>query len=245
MSEQIFFRFADHTSVAHAVPMVLRAFAESADCIPKLRIAESNDEVWLKLTEACRNDQLRQLPGVVYRVDQDVLIRQDRRVPERPVGSLNELPWQSLENTTDVTLPVPKVAPPLDADLRRPLQLTRGGAVVHPDGLLANIDALKAWCETAPQSRLQGLRWVTGCDDQRCLVLGKPLPPIEGIYLVADQRVLVPGGWTWTPRVDSRTVCEILDVPPDHWLLWESCQSHSMIPEQAFAVMTRASVRAT
>ena len=247
LSEELYVQFAHPITVEQAVPLVLHAFGDSANSIPKIQIADANREVWLKLNLPDNSEFARvaRLPAIVYRDADEGLIRHGCSVPEHPKGMLRDAQWRSLDQIIEVDLPMPRVAQPIAAEPRRALSLVRGGTMSQPDGLLTSVDDLKSWCETAPQSRLRCLRWVVENDDQRCLILGSPLPPIKGTYLIADGHLLVPGGWTWFPKLNSHTVLGIFDVPPNHWLLWESPKSHSLVSDQDLVVMSRASVRTT
>jgi len=243
MANEFLAKLDDVGSLAGAIPLVLRAFHDRSSL--SWEIAEHDGEVWLKATVNAPDDmnRLRRFPATLYQLTGDTLTRCGHRVPERSAEAVASMTWYRLDEIVEVELPVPHVARPIDPNSRVRLELVRGGEMVRPHGLLARLDVLRTWCETTPHSALRALRWAFDNDNRRCLILGDRLPPIEGTYLVADHRVLVPGGWTWSPRASGATVGTLFDVPPDHWLIWESDTVFSLVPDEALSVMTRASVR--
>lgn len=224
-------------------------FARIAD---RAMIARTELWTWIRLT--CNRDgsayeddltYIRQLtatlPGTRWRVIGNRLVQPGKRVPDL---DLPELSWQSVQDVVSFRLPPIQVAARIANDQKLSLQLIRGGMVTACKALLTDVQALACWIQTAPETRIRTLRWVcTSKPQSRCIILGEKLPPVDGIPFIAQQRILIPAGYCWQPAVSVADVRQVFNLSANQWLLWESDQSHSTIDDDAFATLSRASVR--
>ncbi|MCM2371607.1 hypothetical protein [Aporhodopirellula aestuarii] len=213
---------------------------------PSTRIASVDSTIWVR-TNGPGSDilpALRQLPGVLFsRHPSGDLVRLGETVPSLPDfdAHVPKVQWQPVADVCDVTIPIPQLAPGNTVSTQQTVRLIRGGTMTQCDAMRTRLATLLEWIELAPKARIDSLRWSIRRDE--CLVMGNKLPPIDGTYFVTRGRVIVPAGMTWTPSVPSHILLTSFEVPADDWLLWESDERWSIVPDDAITAMSRSSVR--
>ena len=210
---------------------------------PGLLAAREGDRFWLRGHDWSEGMTrlLRQLPlEAWYRVQPDgQLIRSDARVPS---GRLPALDWRPFEAHWELDLPPASL--PGRAEGRVSLRLERTDAVRDADAIV--LDS-KTWAEYAvdsPAIRLKPLSFAV-CEDGRCLIRGRPVPPLPGVRLWESAAVLVPCGYTWQPAVDTAVVKQVLEVGEDDLVLWHASGAWERLSTDQFVRATRSAVRAT
>jgi len=218
----------------------------------RAKVAFTQPWTWIKLecsdvADARENEAIQiaklaaSLPGDRWRLEGNDLLRPGMRVPDL---ELPDLAWQAVRDVIRVHLPRIEVAARAPQDQSISLRLIRGGNVTHCEGLLTNVSALASWIQSVPESRLRALRWVISSSPlNRCVILGKQLPPVAGVPLVNQQQILTPAGFCWEPNVSASDVRQVFQLSTNKWLLWENEQTPSTIEDDSFATMNRASVR--
>ncbi|HBJ34577.1 MAG TPA: hypothetical protein DDZ51_07400 [Planctomycetaceae bacterium] len=229
LSSEDLARIADHAKVARSEPWVWIQLQCNEN-------ADTRDNVLTQTAKLAAS-----LPGDRWRLLGKDLVRPGMRVPDQ---ELPDLPWQAVEAVVRFELPRIEVAARVPQEQRISLRLIRGGNVSPCEGLLTNGSALARWIQSAPESRLRALRWVIASSSpNRCVILGKQLPPVTGVPLVNRQQILLPAGFCWEPNVAAPDVRQVFNLSANQWMLWENDQTSSTIQDDSFAVMNRASVR--
>ncbi len=222
------------------------------------RVATIGSDVWVRTTDSSNRSNrgsntksngdllsvLRRLPGVIFHVhDKGGLVRFGDNVPSVAAHESAEPPpqWLPIEQVCEVVVPVPQIARRDPNATRRPVQLIRGGVAMPCNAMLTQLAHLHEWIEWAPKARIDRLRWT--CRGDECLMMGDPLPPIEGRYFVCRDRVIAPAGMTWTPAVPNDVLLTTFGVSQSEWLLWETEDRWSLVPDDTITVMSRGGVR--
>jgi hypothetical protein len=210
---------------------------------PGLLAARDGDRIWLRGHDWSEGTTrlLRQLPVEAwYRVQPDgQLIRVDSRVPS---GRLPALDWRPFETHWELRLPPASL--PGRAGGRVALRLERTDDGRDADAILLDSPTWGRYAAIAPAVRLKPLSFAV-CDDGRCLVRGRPVPPLPGLRLWESSAVLVPCGFTWEPAVDTAVVRQVLDVGDEDVVLWNADGSWERLPADQFVRATRSAARAT
>ena len=210
---------------------------------PGLLAAREGDRFWIRGHDWSEGTTrlLRQLPlEAWYRVQPDgQLIRVNTRVPS---GRLPALDWRPFEAHWELSLPPASL--PGRAEGRVALRLERTEAPREADALWLDSNAWARYARSAPAVRLKPLSFAV-CDDGRCLVRGRPVPPLPGLRLWESAAVLVPCGYTWQPAVDTPVVRQVLDVDDEDIVLWNEDGTWERLSADQFVRATRSAVRAT
>ena len=185
--------------------------------------------------------KLMQLPGERWQVLDGKLVPPNHRVPVR---SMPECDWLTADEWFTIELPQAGIARRPTDSFRTALRLERGGKIQAPAAIDGSLAHLKQWAESASEKQLQALNF-TVCpnDPARCLIIGNPLPPIDGTYLIESERTLIPAGYCWAPAVDAKTLRHAFDLENSTWLYWESNEVFHFIEEHQLAPLSRASIR--
>lgn len=207
-------------------------------------IAVESDFIWAQF--AATHEQLKQqakaMPADRFRLVGRWLVREGHQVAE---AELPELDWQPIAQVLQFQFPWIGSAGQVASLQSMPWQLARGGAESPVAGVIIEWPLLRQWVDTAPQWRLQQLRFcIAERDaDRMALVLGTPVPPLESQYLVARQNVLIPAGMHWLPAMDVASVARSFGMQTGQWLLWRSSHDWCLIDDSLLVPLTRASVR--
>ena len=230
---KIFFRMPAHADRRCLAILIGRHVEVSID---------GDGVVWLRLEPSGGIDQvLARLPGERLESTGDQRLRR----PGQRVATISlpdELLWQRLDDHLQLQLPAALLAGRLDASRRRTLHLVADDTVRDIAAVIVDRDDLRDWVDGAAEVRLRRLRIVVR--DRDVLVVGDPLPPIDGEFFVATKRLLVPAGQTWSPPIDADSVRSLLKLRSDDWLLWQADADVAIIPDGDLSPLRRASFRA-
>lgn len=206
-------------------------------------IAEDADGFhWLRIkaTDPVQRARLSCIPARFYHEsDEHRLIRQGQQVASAELRK--DLHWRNLDDVLQLEVPIAAMTGRLDPDQRGLLRLVRGGEPAEPAAASVTLESLASWVELASEVRLRRLRWLARGGE--ALVMGDPLPPVAARYFVAHDRILIPAGWQWSPRVSSAEVRELFSLGREQWLIWESDQDWSRVDEDSLVSLRRAAVR--
>jgi hypothetical protein len=210
---------------------------------PGLLAARDGDHFWLRGHDWSdgMTRLLRQLPAEAwYSVQADgQLIRMNARVPS---GRLPALDWRPFETHWELRLPPASL--PGRGEGRVLLRLERTDAVREADALLLDGITWADYAVKAPALRLKPLSFAV-CDDGRCLVRGRPVPPLPGLRFWESSAVLVPCGYAWQPEVDTAVVRQVLAVGEDDLVVWHEDGTWERLSVDQFVRAARNAVRAT
>ena len=209
---------------------------------------------WLRLTVSEQAGVVTRLSGQAYRVFQGTFLTPLNSAV--PLQTLPELVWEPLKPKIQHSLSTIQLPESLAT---RNWECEESGLTVslvpaadipglvppEPAGMIVAPNDLYHWAEGAGQQRLSSLRWIQL--DSEIVVLGSPLPPIDGRFFVQVGRILIPSGWWWKPVLPVDVVEEILakgfDRGIDALFLWHRDSSVSMIPNEIFASLRRGALR--
>jgi hypothetical protein len=224
------------------------AMAHAAQCGPLrtqtgLEVCVDGEVLWLRAEEADESLQkrLRGLPAAeLFHVKANgALCRVGSRVPQ---GFLPLGPWTPLSKWMGVTLPVSALAGRLQN--RVSLHLVPSNVPREPNSLLTSLSTWAAYCETAPQVRLDCWHFAVSAAGQ-VLVRGLPLPPLPGMRLIEEQGIAVTCGQSWAPRVDAKLLGPLFNLSPNDVLLWTAEDHREIVTSDQFVKATRSAVRTT
>jgi hypothetical protein len=209
-----------------------------------LEAHDAGDTVWLRgrrnLNELL--PLLRRVPEItVYTVGATgVLTPLGRMIPEEV--RLPEGPWRPLSAVTVLT-PQPAALPgavPAGVALR----LVRTATEEQPAAVILPLEIWADWAIHAPQVRLSPLRFAV-CGDGRTLVLGRPLPPVQGDLLVDREGVLVPCGYCWRPAVEAAVLRRLLNLSAGDVAVLTTDGRVERIGAEAIVAVSRSAARAS
>lgn len=216
--------------------------------------------VWLRGTaEQPDKDTRRKLAPDAnhFRLEGSHLILEGDRVP---IQALPTGEWRGLGESIEFLLPVVERTMGVGGQLQ--VRLVREGGAgtpslarranknranddhdVSPAMVLLPFGAFADYVEMAPEVRLRRWSFVVSARGD-CLVRGEPLPPLPGVFFIERERVAVPVGYGWTPRVDAATLRERCGAAGDELLLWREDGALEVIDLLDFSRVSRAVVRA-
>jgi len=211
---------------------------------PGLEAHDAGETVWLRGSQALDEvlPLLHRIPEItVYTVDPyDVLTPLHRRIPTET--RLPSGPWRPLTAVT-VLAPQPTALPAV-APAGIALRLVRAGAEEQPAAVILPLGTWAKWAIHAPQVRLARLRFAV-CSDGRTLVLGAPLPPLQGDLLVDREGLLVPCGYCWRPVVEPAVLRRLLKLNAGDGAILTIDGRVDRIPAEAIVAATRSAARAS
>ncbi|WP_343671647.1 hypothetical protein [Chitinophaga sp.] len=159
-----------------------------------------------------------------------------------PDATLPELEWLPLTDFIPVSLPASGL--PAIATYRHPVKLAPCATTEGSFAILTEMTILETYVATAPQIRLQHLRFAASARGQ-VLVAGVPLPPVPGTSYTLKDRILMPAGYDFDPPAIRPLVAEKLEESTTHFLLFHVNGQYEMIPDTSFVHVTRSAVRLT
>lgn len=208
---------------------------------PGIEVLELPEAIWLRGHSADERIQrlLLQLPGASRF---DVLPGGDLRPAgsRLPSGQLPAGTWTRLKDWIKVELPAAAFA--AGEPVRTPLQWVRIPGESDANVLLTTLADWAAYGDTAPQIRLQPLRFAVAADG-RVVVQGHPLPPLPGERYCERAGVAVPCGWGWSPAVEPELLRDAWKLEPQDLALVSTDGSWERIQADQFVRATRSAIR--
>lgn len=213
-------------------------------------IARGTEHYWLRYpadNELCRNAAIS-IPAEHFILQgENFLIRNGAEIASE---QLPQLTWSALKDFVQLRLPRAILAGRIHAKQIANWELKRGGKEQLADAALYDAESLSQWIKSAAGSRLSTLRFCTArhaghVNSPLIFVIGKPLPPISCQFLCKQGRVFIPLGYHWEPQLDSSLVEQSFGLQQNQWLLWTIDFGCSLLVENQFTPLSRASLRAT
>lgn len=213
-------------------------------CLPGLRVAEAAGQLWLRgiETDVAPDLRLRQLPAVqTYVLDEYEYLFPAGGLT--PVGKLDEMRWTPLAAYIRPELPT-SALPGKVEEGRYPVRLVPSGRAEAGGALVTPLAVWRQYAATAPEVRLQGLRFAASEHDQ-VLVLGTPLPPVPGKEYWLTHNLLLPAGFDFELPLAAGLLDAKLNPRNDAVLRFAPDGSWEKIPKQALVPAGRSAARLT
>jgi hypothetical protein len=212
-------------------------------CLSGLLAAVEYDLIWVRGIFAAgdADKKIRQLPAIrSFTLDE-----QESLFPVgslTPVGKLREMDWEPLEDF--IGLEIPTSAMPGQVTEKYWPGLIASSRVAEGNALLTSLDVWRSYAETAPQARLEKIRFAASANKQ-VILLGTPLPPVPGKEYWMNNNILLPSGLDFEIPVVSALIAKKFNPANDHILLFDDDGSWDKIAADSFVPVTRSAVRLT
>ena len=233
MTERWFVRLPSSSAAALAA---LRGFA-GVEC------ADDGDATWLR--GPSDDDKLQ---TALHAIPDGEQFEQSERDRLRPLGKtvpterLPHLDWRPLWTVVQPTLAAPALAGRVAEKCS--LKLMRSSHVATPNVLQTTFAEFARYVDSAPQVRLQKCVFAASADD-RVVVHGEPLPPLDGQLFVERCGVAVPAGWRVEPALDAAVLADAFRLAAGDLCLLVDAGRVERIAADAFVRVTRSAVRLT
>lgn len=205
--------------------------------LPDVEVREEGSILWFRGTAA--QDRLRLAPCIDrFSVLEDGrLVREGERLPGSRLPSDG---WTSFAGWVEVKFP--RASLPGTPERRVEMRLVSGGSECEPNALMGSIEAWAAYADSAPQVRLDALRFAMDASG-RVIIAGRPLPPLVGERFVETDGIAVPCGLEWRPAVDAATLRKVLGLGPGDWAIFDREAACEIVKRGSFVPASRSAVR--
>jgi hypothetical protein len=207
-----------------------------------VKIGYNGDEIWLKDLEVfqAESTEVRTIPRkAVYYARDGKLFLKGSLLPERNIPSLL---WTRLERGLQLSLPGHNHN---YFGLNHRIEIKLIPSVTEQDAFasMISLKMLQGYLNNAPAVRTSDLRWTIIGDE--AFIAGVPLLPLPGKVFWRRDNQLLPAGYDLELYTLSAKISKMIDPECEHWIIWMETGEHYLIPERAFAKLTRASFRST
>lgn len=207
-----------------------------------LKIGFEDDLIWIKDLNLVQIDsvEVKSIPyKEIYYASGDKLFLKGSLLPSRRIPSLL---WSPIHRGLSLELPRSnhnyfRVASKAN------VRIVTSAVEKESYGLLVAIDELQKFIETAPSIRLKNLRWVIV--DNKALILGNPLLPLNGDVFWKRDNFLLPSGFDLELPILTSTIAELINKEQDHWIVWNKEGSYYAIDKRLFSPLSISSFRLT
>lgn len=210
---------------------------------PRIEVLETPDSIWLcgDSADGRMERLLWQLPGAKRF---DVLPGGELRpVGSRlPSGRLPAGDWTRLNTWAQVELPTAAFA--AMSSPQAPLQLVRSAGEIEANVLLTTLADWTAYGDTAPQIRLERLRFAVSAEG-KVIVHGQPLPPLPGERYCEQAGVAVPCGRSWSPAVEPELLRDAWKLESQDLAFVSTDGTWDHLRGDQFVRATRSAIRET
>jgi hypothetical protein len=210
---------------------------------PNIEFAEIAGVYWLRGTalDDALEHELKKIPGLTRfaLLPSDKLRPCDSRIPDR---SLPSAIWRSLKQAVIATLPVAGLCG--ENSQKISLALVRDAEEQPAVALLVGLKTWVEYATSAPLVRLASLKFAA-MENREVVILGGPLPGISGRLFAGAEGILVPCGFTWTPKVEAGVLRQLFELRPDDCVLLAEDNTHQVIRAEQFVPASRSAARRT
>jgi MoxR-vWA-beta-propeller ternary system domain bpX2 len=210
---------------------------------PNIEVATFMAQIWLRipLSNEGLATEIRQLPLVeTYLLDENELLYPLGGVT--PVGKLMPMSWMSLPLFMPIELPVSVM--PAEVSETVNTQIVASAKEQKAMALCTTSTEWLAYVITAPEVRLKRLKFAVS-DANNVLIVGEPLPPIEGETYWLSNNIFMPSGYDFELPIVSELIYQKENLQNQAFLCFNTEGSHHRIEELDFVLATRSAVRLT
>ena len=208
-----------------------------------IMVGFDENQIWLKDLEydQVNSTTVKSIPyKKVYYEKDSMLYLQNSRLPDRTIPSLV---WTKIDRALPIEVPsFNHNFFGIKEDIH--IQLIPSDREFEAVGMLTKMDLLKAFINTAPAIRLQGLKWVL-LNNDAVFILGNPMLPIQGEVFWKYRDMLMPVGYDFELHVIRDTINDSLNPTQDKWIVWNKDATYFDIEKEAFAALSLGSFRIT
>ena len=208
-----------------------------------LKVAFDGNDIWVRDFDYAQihSVEVKTMPyKTIFYSRGGKLFPLNRLLPDRNVPGLL---WTPIERVLPVRLPAMNhnyfgLAEQID------IHLVAADAEREAVAMIIPLTTLKAYIETAPAVRLQGLQW-TVLNAADALLVGQPLLPIAGTVYWARQNLLLPAGYDLELYALAGTLQQVLDPSGNHWTVWLTDHTYFQVSRLDLQALSLGSFRAT
>jgi hypothetical protein len=211
--------------------------------LSNVEVAVDSAQIWLRipLSNEGLATEIRQLPLVeTYLLDENELLYPLGGVT--PVGKLKPLSWMSLPLFMPIELPVSVM--PAEVSETVTIQIVASAKEQKAMALSTTATAWLDYVISAPEVRLKRLKFAVS-DANNVLIVGEPLPPIEGETYWLNNNIFMPSGYDFELPIVSELIYQKENLQNQAFLCFNTEGSHHRIEELDFVLATRSAVRLT
>lgn len=226
-----------------AVPLADKEYLGALRHWENVKIGFEEETVWLNGLTPVQTDspEVKSLPHKsIFYPQGGQLFLKESLLPHQNIPSLL---WTPIERGLPVGLPSfnhnyfglkDKAA----------IKLCRSDEEKEPFALLASLNDLQRYAEAAPAVRLQELHWAV-VEDNRAMIFGTPLLPIQGDTFWRSDDFLFPAGYDLQFPALRPTLQRLLNPQSDSWISWNREGTYWKINKEVLSPLSIASVRKT
>jgi hypothetical protein len=209
-----------------------------------LEIASENDFFWVRSSnnEITIESKIKQLPSLnSYRLDGQNFYFAIKGLT--PLGKLNDdLKWELLKDFMKVTSPVSAMPAVLEQKLE--IRLVASEKEQIGVGLIIEFEDFINYVENAPEIRLKNLNFAVS-QEKQVILIGNPLPPIQGREYWKKNQILLPSGFDFSPSILATLIEQKLNPRQEYWLIFFTDGSWQNISKNHFKQLSRSAARLT
>lgn len=206
-----------------------------------LKVAFNENLIWVKDLNYVQvhSVEIKSIPSkTIYYANEGKLFLLNSLLPDRVIPSLL---WSPIDRALPIQLPdfnhnyfgvkeeITTRLIPVDKE-------------VEAVAMLTSINTLQSYIETAPQIRLQKIQW-TILNNDKAVLIGKPMLPITGQAFWQRQNILLPTGYDLELFVLADSISNIINPGNDCWILWNEDNSYCLINKNDVCPLSLSSFR--
>ncbi len=127
---------------------------------------------------------------------------------------------------------------------RIPIKLVQDENIKEARVMLSDTKALKEYIEVSAEVRVKKLEW-TVVNNNKVLIFGTPLLPIQGSTLWVKGQSIIPVGLNFELYILQQQIEKSMNVNGDVWIVWNSDSSYFKVDKTAIMPLTLSSFRKT
>lgn len=208
-----------------------------------LKVGFENQIIWIKDFDYAQihSIEVRSMPfKIVYFEIGNRLYLLGHNLPERIVPSLL---WTPIDRAVPIRIPT------LNHNffgIDETIQINLVAREVESEtvAMITTVDIVQRYLQYAPAIRLTQIRWVL-LEDKKMFLLGTPLLPIPGDTYWSRKDLLIPTGFDFELFIISDLIQKKVNPGREHWVLWNTASSYSLIPKEKMMPLSRSSFKLT
>jgi hypothetical protein len=205
-----------------------------------LKVGVEEGVIWVKDLTTVQIDsvEIKSIPHkTLYYTSGPSLYKQGSLLPDRAIPSLL---WTPVARGLPIELP-PYNHNYFGVNERIAVRLVSTDQEQEAYAMLASMEALQAYVQSAPAIRLKHIRWVIA--NEKSLLLGTPLLPIQGDVYWRLNDFLLPAGCQFEFPLLAETIQALLNPKGDHWIVWQTDGRYWKLAKEDVRPLSIASFR--